>query len=708
MIWSPQIEAFIQAHINDDPLNLILSAGKYKNIDVRFAAEQIAARRQIKVKLPTWYSNPGIIMSGRVPAEQCSSEQTAIYKRRLVVGDSLVDMTGGMGVDVYYMSRGLSQAHYIERQPFLCEVARHNFKLLVADNITVHEGDALSSLPCADTIYLDPARRANDGSRVYNLEDCEPNVISLREELLKRCHRLLIKISPMADLKRVLSQMPGVNEVHIIAVKGECKEVILLLDAHVSNGNKENNKVKLCSDYQDSCQSVKICCVDFKSQETLNFHFTISEETNAQNIYAESIGKYLFEPDVTLMKGGAFKCVGERFGLKKLSVNSHLYTTEEFNKDLPGRVFEVEETIDFNTKNIKNIKKDISQANITVRNFPMTAEHLKEKLEIKDGGNIYLFATTISKSKTCIIKCKKVFYILFLLLFSLAWRDVFAKEDKSLNSLFKGIVETPLVNWQTGDEFVYMNNKINLLMVPEQKSEGLDSLNYRGSIWYYDSIIAEENWLGQKQFSLRFISSDNKAFRFDIGPSFESLSDTTYCPVLPGFYNMDIIRSVDKALRGQQLYILVNDKSSIALLTSDSIREITREKFIPVHIDSVSYGIEMAPLQVYYSRQGLQASVCCALSGSREAISAVTIDRIFSIYDPKIKHPEITDKVWKNICLSEVLVDMTSAEVRLSMGKPVEVDRINTSNGVLEYWLYQSGLVVELLDGRVRRTGSHR
>ena len=392
MIWTPQIQAFIDAHRDDDPAQLMLQAARYPDVDVRFAAEQIAARKQIRMKLPEWYALPSLIMGGRVPAEQCSSQQTAEYKRRLVVGNSLADMTGGMGVDLYYMSKGLQKAIYVERQSHLCEAARHNFEALHVDNVEIVEGDALSVAPSADTIYLDPARRAMNGSRVYDLEDCEPNVVTLREELLGRCCRLVVKISPMADLKRVLRQMPGISEVHVVAVKGECKELLLVLDS---------------VDKQVSKGDVKIYCVEYKNERMSEFTFSLEEEEQSVSSFADSLCRYLYEPNVSIMKGGAFRCVGNRYELKKIEVNSHLYTSDVLQEGFPGRIFEIDEVLPFSSKCLKTLKRSIPKANITARNFPLTADALRVKTGIKDGGDIYLFATTLKGGESCLLRCHK-------------------------------------------------------------------------------------------------------------------------------------------------------------------------------------------------------------------------------------------------------------------------------------------------------------
>ena len=233
MNWTPQIRDFIAAHQNDDTVKLLFAAHRFPEFDMTFVVEQIEARKRLRTKLPEWYANPDLIMSGRIAAEQCSSEQTARFKRSVMGDDvhSLCDMTGGMGVDFWYMSRGLDRAIYAERQEALCFAARHNFEVLSAaevnDNpaakkteIEVREGYSTEMpIPDVDVIYLDPARRSTDGSRIYEIEDCEPNVIAWQDILLQHCRRLIVKVSPMADISRTIARMKYVSDIYVVSVR---------------------------------------------------------------------------------------------------------------------------------------------------------------------------------------------------------------------------------------------------------------------------------------------------------------------------------------------------------------------------------------------------------------------------------------------------------------------------------------------------------
>lgn len=391
MAFTTELREFIIQHKDDDTDSLLLSAKRYPDIDVPYAVDQIEARRRLKNKLPEWYAvSDDLIMGGRIPAEQCSSEVTAKYKRSLVLGESLCDLTGGMGVDLYYMSRGLKSAIYTERQHHLCEAAEHNFNVFGADNITIHEGDGRElPIPDVDTIYLDPARRAGDGSRVYEVADCEPNIIEWQDELLSHCKRLVTKLSPMADIQRTVERLHNVTDVHVVAVKGECKEVLMVQSS------------------EPSTDDINIHCVDFVTEGILEHHYRMKDEAEASATYCgDDVSTYLYEPDVTLMKSHAFRHICKVYGVDKLDADVHLYTSDSLVDNFPGRRFVVEEELDFSSKMLKTIKRNIPQANITSRGFVLTADELRKRAGIKDGGSVYLFACTVMGRKV-IVKCKK-------------------------------------------------------------------------------------------------------------------------------------------------------------------------------------------------------------------------------------------------------------------------------------------------------------
>ena len=392
---------FIQAHIFDDTAELLLAARRYPDVDMPFVVEQIEARRRLKDKLPVWYANADLVMGGRVPAEQCSSEQTARYKRSILssfrdghVG-SLCDMTGGMGVDFWYMSEGMQRAIYTERQPHLCEVARHNFRALAdgkhPDEVEIRCGDGRElPIPSVDVIYLDPARRATDGSRVYAMEDCEPNIVEWQDELLQHAQMVMVKLSPMVDLTDVLRKLKGVREVHIVGVKNECKEVLVVIEKQVE------------------CADVQIHCVDFLTDKTIEYSFRPSDHAHRVSLPPSGVRGLLFEPDVTLMKAQAFASLCMRYPVNQLAPDTHLMTSDQPVPDFPGRIFTVEAQLPFSSKTLKQLKRTIPKANIATRNFPLTADQLRQRTGIKDGGDTYLFGAYVSGQGNLLLSCRKL------------------------------------------------------------------------------------------------------------------------------------------------------------------------------------------------------------------------------------------------------------------------------------------------------------
>lgn len=389
-----ELGQFIKEHAQDDTNRLLLSASRYPEIDMPFAVEQILARRQIKEKLPSWYTNDNLVFPAKIAAEQCSSEQTAAYKQRLVGDDlCLCDLTGGLGIDSYFFSRQVKQVIYIERYSKYCEAARQNFASLGATNIRTIEGDAtelLSGLPSVDVFYIDPARRGEGNKRLFALQDCEPDLPALLPELFRYAPKVIAKVSPMADIQLTLGLLPYTTEVHVLSVRNECKELLFVLD-------------------RDPCQEVPtVVCVNFTvdGREEM-FRFTYPEEQQAALSLALAVGSYLYEPNASLLKAGAFKVVADRLRVSKLQVSSHLYTSAESVEEFPGRTFRVDTVYPFSSKLCKTLSKECPQANITTRNFPLSVEELRKRTGISDGGKVYLFATTLSDGAKVLIQCRK-------------------------------------------------------------------------------------------------------------------------------------------------------------------------------------------------------------------------------------------------------------------------------------------------------------
>ena len=384
---------FIRDHAADDPARLLLSASKYPGMDIPFLVDQIAARRQIREKLPSWYENGQLVFPAKIAAEQCSSEQTAAYKQSLIGEDwTVCDLTGGLGIDSYFLSRKAKHLTYIERFPAYCEAAKHNFSVLGAGNITVVNADSTQSvdtLPEVDAFYIDPARRGESNKRVFALQDCEPDLPGLLPELLKRSPRIIAKLSPMADIQMTLDLLPGTTSVHVLSVKNECKELLFVTERGADG------------------REPMIHCINFGPDGMQSFLFTVEEERNAPLIPAGRVAGYLYEPNASVLKAGAFKQIAVRMGVKKLQVSSHLYTSDQLIPGFPGRRFRVDEVLPFTGKLCKGLSKTIPQANITVRNFPLSVEELRKRTKIADGGSVYLFATTLADGEKVLVRCTK-------------------------------------------------------------------------------------------------------------------------------------------------------------------------------------------------------------------------------------------------------------------------------------------------------------
>ncbi|MDY4845112.1 MAG: SAM-dependent methyltransferase [Parabacteroides sp.] len=393
---TPALMAFIQAHLSDDPDRLLLSASRYPEIDIPFVVAQITARRQIKEKLPTWYQQEQLLFPAKIAAEQCSSEQTALYKQQLVTKeDTLCDLTGGLGIDSYYFSRRVKQVYYIERFPSYCEVARANMATLGARNVVVLEGDStqwLDQLPAIDVFYVDPARRGEGNKRMFALSDCEPDLTQLLPRLLAKAPRVIAKLSPMADLRQTLALLPTTQAIHILSVKNECKELLFVI------GREPRES------------AVPIHCVHLTKQAASDecFVCSLEAEQQAASHLATTLRRYLYEPNASVLKAGAFKQVACQFPVEKLQVSSHLYTSDHYLDRFPGRRFEVDEVIPFHSKSCKQLAGQSLQANVTTRNFPLTVEALRKKCRIREGGDIYLFATTGPKEEKLLIRTHKV------------------------------------------------------------------------------------------------------------------------------------------------------------------------------------------------------------------------------------------------------------------------------------------------------------
>lgn len=389
MLDAPTKE-FIEQHRNEDVRTLALQAKRYPTVDMREAVAQIEGWQQAREKLPAWAATAGIIYPPKISMEQCSSEQTARYKASLINGKKFADMTGGFGIDFSYICRSFTEAFYIERNERLCEIATANFALLGLENAKVMNGNSeelLTSLPQLDWIFIDPARRDGDGRKVVALSDCEPNVVTLEEQLLSKAGKVMIKCSPMLDITLACRQLSNVSSVHIVAVNNECKELLFIL---------ERDKGERCT----------IHCVNIHKDGVQEFSFIQADEAGCEIGYSNEMDRYLYEPNSTIQKAGCSRSVSQRFGIKKLHPNSQLYTSDCLIHDFPGRIFEVVEVVGFSKNELKKIQA-LQKANITVRNFPESVQQLRKRLKLSDGGESYIFATTLADERKVLIISKK-------------------------------------------------------------------------------------------------------------------------------------------------------------------------------------------------------------------------------------------------------------------------------------------------------------
>ena len=399
---------FIQAHAGDDVRQLALQGTKDPEVNLTFALEQIDGRQKAKTKLPTWAAIDGIIYPPHLSMEQCSSEQTARYKASIAgKGELVVDLTAGFGVDMAYLSHGFQHAIHVERQPQLCAISSENYKRLGLHHIEVVCGDGidfLHSLDQADLIFIDPARRDEHGGRTYGIADCSPNVLEILDEMLEKADRVLLKLSPMLDWRKAVEDLgEKVTEVHIVSVDNECKELL------VKVRKWESEKVR----------KYKVVCVNllhddirevFEFEAPLTFspsHLFTFSPSHLLTFSPSHPLTFLFEPNASVMKAGCFELLEERFGITQLDKNSHLFVSDKEIPDFPGRQFMIERTTTMNKHDLKLALVGIDKANITVRNFPMSVAELRKRLKLKDGGDVFVFATTVAGQGHQLFICRK-------------------------------------------------------------------------------------------------------------------------------------------------------------------------------------------------------------------------------------------------------------------------------------------------------------
>lgn len=455
---------FIRQHQDDDVRQLAFLGSKYPEVDMPFALDQIRGRKMARVKLPRWASLEGIIYPPHISMEQCSSESTALYKAELAArllglpasssGTEMkaeneiefVDLTGGFGVDFSYIAARLGvKSMYVERQAHLCEAAKENFERLGLKNAIVKNGDGIevlhSFLPKKDDaasaddslgiiydqplsllktklglklIFIDPARRDDAGNKVVSLKDCTPDVTVLQEEMLSKADYVIIKLSPMLDWHRAVSELSHVREVHIISVNNECKELLLVLsarnmdemEASSADGVGGTEEAEGTDGAVKYAGKLRIYCVN----DAQSFVCDESDmETSSVKIAPSTLEEmqYLYEPNASLMKAGCFGVLSGRYDARMLSKNSHLFVSQAPIEAFPGRSFRIIAISSFNKKELMSHLSGITKANIATRNFPLSVAELRKRLKLKDGGETYIFATTLSDESHVLVITEK-------------------------------------------------------------------------------------------------------------------------------------------------------------------------------------------------------------------------------------------------------------------------------------------------------------
>ena len=390
--------AFVREHREDDVRALALRARRDDDVDLPWALDQIQGWQTARHKLPSWAAIDGIIYPPHLSMEQCSSEATARYKCGVIerlpqqCRGLLMDLTGGFGVDFAFMARCFSRAVYVERQDLLCDIAQHNFAVLGLDHVSILHADAIGALrdlaadPTTTFFYLDPARRDSNKERTYAIADCSPNVLELLDSLFKTGRYVLVKLSPMLDWRKAVNDLDNkVAEVHVVSVGNECKELLLLMSA-------------------DHEGEPEVYCVN----DEQSLVYTPTNDVVAPTLATDGHAAYLYEPNASIMKAGCFGILTSRFPVKALANDSHLFVSNDVVDDFPGRAFSISAVTSMNKKELAVALNGITRANVAVRNFPMSAQELRKRLRLQDGGDTYIFGTTDGSGNHLLYICQKL------------------------------------------------------------------------------------------------------------------------------------------------------------------------------------------------------------------------------------------------------------------------------------------------------------
>jgi precorrin-6B methylase 2 len=387
-ILNTKVQEFITANLKSDITKLILKGSPFKEVAIQEIAEQIEAKKRCEKKLPNWFSTKKIYYPNKLNIEQTSSEITANYKANLVNGTNLVDITGGFGVDAYYFSQKVKIITHCEINQELSEIVTYNFKQFNIKNIKTYVGDGIEFLENTnlnfDWIYTDPSRRNDAKGKVFLLEDCLPNIPKNLEILLNKSNNILIKTSPILDIKSAINELNFVKEIHVVAVENEVKELLFIIEKNYT-------------------QQINIKTINFNKKNNHLFNFSLQNDVDATFSKPK---KYIFEPNAAILKAGAFNQISTQLKVDKLHQHSHLYTSEKLI-EFPGRSFVIIHCISYDKKQLKKLLPS-NKANITTRNFPETVTQIRKKTGLKDGGNQYLFFTTDINNNKIVLVCNKL------------------------------------------------------------------------------------------------------------------------------------------------------------------------------------------------------------------------------------------------------------------------------------------------------------
>jgi hypothetical protein len=388
-ILHQNIQDFISKNCGASITKLALQKNPFPEVDWILILNQIEAKTKAKEKLPTWFSTENIVYPSKISIEQTSSEKTAAYKSSLIEGETIIDLTGGFGVDDYYFAKKFEVVAHCEINEELSSVVKHNLQQLNVKNCFCYAGDSANILKESETkwdwIYIDPSRRNDAKGKVFMLKDCFPNVPDSLDFYFEKANSILIKTAPLLDISAGLSELKFVKNIHIIALENEVKE--LLFEIH-----------------KDYSGKISLKTANILKEKTETFDFILNDEGEFPSYHLPQ--KYLYEPNAAIMKSGGFDEVSSTFKINKLHKHSHLYTSEDLI-DFPGRTFEIEKMIPFSKNEMKNELLN-KQANITTRNFPETVENIRKKWKVKNGGNVYCFFTTDKNDNKIVLICRKI------------------------------------------------------------------------------------------------------------------------------------------------------------------------------------------------------------------------------------------------------------------------------------------------------------